>query len=81
MGVILSGEGRFRSFILRVEVVLITWWLKGKVPVLKMGEGGVTPLPPFAGQLRDEINTVILHICRWLYNCRITGLAGCVASL
>jgi hypothetical protein len=59
VGVILSGEGRFRSFILRVEVVLITWWLKGKVPVLKMGEGGVTPLPPFAGQLRDEISTVI----------------------
>jgi len=51
--------GRFRSFILRVEVVLITWWLKGKVPVLKMGEGGVTPLPPFAGQLRDKISTVI----------------------
>jgi hypothetical protein len=51
--------GRFRSFILRVEVVLITWWLKGKVPVLKMGEGGVTPLPPFAGQLRDETSTVI----------------------
>ena len=45
MGVILSGEGRFRSFILRVEVVLITWWWKGKVPVLKMGEGGVTPPP------------------------------------
>jgi len=51
--------GRFRSFILRVEVVLITWWLKGKVPVLKMGEGGLTPLPPFAGQLRDKISTVI----------------------
>ena len=59
MGVILSGEGRFRSFILRVEVVLITWWLKGKVPVLKMGEGGVTSLPPFAGQLRGETSTVI----------------------
>ena len=59
MGVILSGEGRFRSFILRVDVVLITWWLKGKVPVLKKGEGGVTPLPPFAGQLRDKISTVI----------------------
>ena len=54
----LCGD-RFRSFILRVEVVLITWWLKGKVPVLKMGEGGVTPLPPFAGQLRDKISTVI----------------------
>ena len=51
--------GRFRSFILRVEVVLITWWLKGKVPVLKMGEVVVTPLPPFAGQLRDETSTVI----------------------
>ena len=59
MGVILSGEGRLRSFILRVEVVLITWWLKGKVPVLKMGEGGLTPLPPLAGQLRDKISTVI----------------------
>ena len=57
--VILSGEGRIRTFILRAEVVLITWWLKEKVPVLKKGEGGVTPLPPFAGQLRDEISTVI----------------------
>ena len=55
----LSGERRLRTLILRAEVVLITWWLKGRVPVLKMGEGGVTPLPPLAGQLRDEINTVI----------------------
>ena len=40
----LSGEGRLRTFILRAEVVLITWWLKGNVPVLKKGEGGVTSL-------------------------------------